>query len=792
MSYNQNANSFNLMNGTGQNFGFDHSATNMNQTSPLMATSHPSQYQNVSQMQNAINNEITSLSLDDQHKLLQLQIQEVQAAQAKFQEQLQANSQNANNSNSNFQTQRRANSFAYPPYPQQQQQQQQQQQLQQQHQQQQQFPSSNNMYNNFNPAMGTLNEESNMFVNNAYSSNKFQAQPNGDFTISPHSSISSSSISNNSQFQSPTNLMNNVSDTNNANFNLPIELQGGVNNIFNRRPSFAAEVQSMNNSKLGGFINSVNPNTKSNMKQYAMQYNHLNNQRKTIYENTRNNSIDYSRFQLLQKQLPPPHDQKHHSLSSHSSSNSSISMQNNGTASRTDGSGEFDSIFIQLDDGLLLNKSTNSIVTSPELKEEFEKCTIYFGDINVAMQVVDQLNNLLGISNGTPNQEIGLVQRRVDKLLHHLLKQNEDLKSSTHIGNKNYSLILNKNGRLDIISFPKNSNLQLMFKDLIIIEGDRGKDLVMVLKPIIDFKFALFFNYLKKKLHLKSLEFGNDTTQSNSNNSNGRNQHGKGHSNNNGAQPKSIINEDENFITLPNKQILRFAKPHELSQLVLKYNDEVMAYRICLNYSASLNLNLIIKNVEFQFDKKKLIIYYYCLQRLDFRGLIKELFKIYKTRIWLCAILPLEKSYKPLLDYELEKRNIDVSTLENITFPPVIMSAITPNEKSDSSDSLIDPLTVVGGKLSTANDKLLTPPASAPPSSATSTSISSPKISYRSNSYVVQDELPKADQIYQFSEIKDPIYFHSKIFSNLINMFEFEILNPSTFKDRYWFLGEST
>ncbi|GMG47049.1 unnamed protein product [Ambrosiozyma monospora] len=345
-----------------------------------------------------------------------------------------------------------------------------------------------------------------------------------------------------------------------------------------------------------------------------------------------------------------------------------------------------------------------------------------------------------------------MIQRGVNKLLDYLLTQNEDLKSANHQATKNYSLILNKNGRLDIISFPKTSNLQLMPKDLIIIEGDRGKDLVMVLKPVIDFRFALFFNYLKKKLHLKSLEFGNANPSTSAPQQSQQNQQhnhaqptlGLGHlqpqalqqipqqpaPSQTPQQQKSIINEDENFITLPNKQILRFAKPHELTQLTSKYNDELMALRICLNYAASLNLDLIIKNVEFQFDKKKLIIYYYCLQRLDFRGLIKELFKIYKTRIWLCAILLIEKTYKPLLDYETEK---------------------------------------IAG--------LKTPPSSR---------------SSRSNDWVVIDNLPAKDQIYQLSEIEQPAFFHSKIFFSLIEMFKYEITNPQIFKDRYSFLNDAS
>lgn len=521
-----------------------------------------------------------------------------------------------------------------------------------------------------------------------------------DLFPSPHSSISSASkesmINPN---QSPTNAYNNTSS---SNFTLPSELQGGINNFFNRRPSFAADL--VTNSPLDPML------------QYQLGLNH----RGSIFEtqnSLRNNSVDYP----------------------------SLNQMQNRSALRSNS--DFDPNYVQLDDGLLLNKTTNTIVTSPDLKRQFSNCCNYFGDFDAAMKVVDQLNALIGLPTvgntdnifSTTTAPLPVLQQRVNKLLEHLLHQNEDLKSSNHLTNKNYSLILNKNGRLDIISFPKTSNLQPTPRDLIIIEGDRGKDLVMILKPVIEFKFALFFNYLKKKLHLKSLEFGNSSSESASQQSSSGNNHHNSHrhhnnhhgsNNGNNNNNKSIINEDENFITLPNKQILRFAKPHELNQLISKYNDEIMAYRICLNYAASLNLSLIIKNVEFQFDKKKLIIYYYCLQRLDFRGLIKELFKIYKTRIWLCAILPLEKTNTPLLEYELEKR----------------------------------------GKINRKGDE---------------------DTSYRSNVHVVHDSLPTTDQIYQFSEVNEPIYFHCKIFSNLIEMFKYEISNLDVFSERYGFLNNA-
>ena len=213
-----------------------------------------------------------------------------------------------------------------------------------------------------------------------------------------------------------------------------------------------------------------------------------------------------------------------------------------------------------------------------------------------------------------------------------------------------------------------------------------------------------------------------------------------------------------------------------------------MAYRICLNYSASLNLNLIIKNVEFQFDKKKLIIYYYCLQRLDFRGLIKELFKIYKTRIWLCAILPLEKSFRPLLDYELEKRNIKLDNVDEL-ISPYLITKLKSNSSLISTDSMIDPLTTIPNSNTKSNSAIdnLTPP-----STASSNVNGNLTVSYRSNTNVVNDKFPISDQIYQFNEINDPIYFHCKIFSNLIKMFCFEISNKDLFSDRYWFLDDES
>ena len=36
-------------------------------------------------------------------------------------------------------------------------------------------------------------------------------------------------------------------------------------------------------------------------------------------------------------------------------------------------------------------------------------------------------------------------------------------------------------------------------------DGDRGKDLVLVVEPVVDINLALFINFLKKKIHFDSL-----------------------------------------------------------------------------------------------------------------------------------------------------------------------------------------------------------------------------------------------------------------------------------------------
>lgn len=258
-----------------------------------------------------------------------------------------------------------------------------------------------------------------------------------------------------------------------------------------------------------------------------------------------------------------------------------------------------------------------------------------------------------------------------------------------------------KNGKLELLSTPPNSNLLLKKGDLAIVDGDRGKDLVLVVEPSVNLNLALIINFLKKKIHFDSLITNKSQHYPNNkfvkaliDSTNGLCDE---------LNPKLYDIIELTQLVVPSKQVLRFANSWEVTtNLHNKFQDELKALHIAQlklrslnsglnhnhrsnnssnnstppnettegsaneestpklssnNVSNSVNLNIKILNAEFQFDRKKLTFYYVCEERNDFRELIKELFKFYKTRIWLCAIpnnLDIDRKYYDPNRKELE------------------------------------------------------------------------------------------------------------------------------------------
>ncbi|EAY19752.1 PSP1 C-terminal conserved region family protein [Trichomonas vaginalis G3] len=83
------------------------------------------------------------------------------------------------------------------------------------------------------------------------------------------------------------------------------------------------------------------------------------------------------------------------------------------------------------------------------------------------------------------------------------------------------------------------------------------------------------------------------------------------------------------------KAILRIATPSEIQEVQMKLDKERRAKEICQQKANELGLKMTIITTEFQFDGKKLTVYFSADQFVDFRNLVRSLFKFFETRIWM-------------------------------------------------------------------------------------------------------------------------------------------------------------
>lgn len=352
---------------------------------------------------------------------------------------------------------------------------------------------------------------------------------------------------------------------------------------------------------------------------------------------------------------------------------------------------------VAIEDGLLLING-KYIASSNELYQLYGNCGNNYFSSSVVYPLVDYMKELTSIP--TTNVVDDKRRQNVLQFLTFLQNCNSNFVNQFHNSgnlydsnqNQNLSnnggpdnitllqpkglvLVALKNGKLELLSTPHNTNLHLKRGDLVIIDGDRGKDLVQVVEANVNMNLALFSNFLKKKVHFDSLitakyqHYPNDKfiqTLINSKNGSGEKLNTKLY---------DIIELTQ--LIIPSKQVLRFATPWEvMTNLQHKFQDELKALHIAQLKLQNLNnarmnntengevsidkkpLNIKILNSEFQFDRNKLTFYYICEERNDFRELIKELFKFYKTRIWLCAIpnnLNIDSKY-----YDIERKELTI------------------------------------------------------------------------------------------------------------------------------------
>ena len=100
--------------------------------------------------------------------------------------------------------------------------------------------------------------------------------------------------------------------------------------------------------------------------------------------------------------------------------------------------------------------------------------------------------------------------------------------------------------------------------------------------------------------------------------------------------PNKFISESE--IIPPLKEIIRPATKEDLEKDMKNRQAEMDAAIICKKKIAQHGLDMSLVAVEYTFDNSKLIFYFTCETRVDFRELVKDLASTFRTRIELRQI----------------------------------------------------------------------------------------------------------------------------------------------------------
>ncbi|EGN94147.1 hypothetical protein SERLA73DRAFT_96977 [Serpula lacrymans var. lacrymans S7.3] len=168
-----------------------------------------------------------------------------------------------------------------------------------------------------------------------------------------------------------------------------------------------------------------------------------------------------------------------------------------------------------------------------------------------------------------------------------------------------------KAGRTDLF-YLTDLSLDIRVGDLVIVEADRGKDLGKVVNDSITLKEVEAFQREQRE----RIGFGDGGPMSPGG--------AQG-----GASGKKEINP---------KMIYGKAQPHDTQHLVTKIQDEVKALQLCQSKVRQKKLPMEVIDAEYQWDRRKLTFYFIAEKRIDFRELVRELFRLYKTRIWMASL----------------------------------------------------------------------------------------------------------------------------------------------------------
>lgn len=95
---------------------------------------------------------------------------------------------------------------------------------------------------------------------------------------------------------------------------------------------------------------------------------------------------------------------------------------------------------------------------------------------------------------------------------------------------------------------------------------------------------------------------------------------------------------DEADVVLPLKKVIRIASESDAIQVENNRQAAKQAFKICQTKILEHNLEMKLVDVEYTFDRNKIIFYFTADGRVDFRELVKDLASVFRTRIELRQI----------------------------------------------------------------------------------------------------------------------------------------------------------
>lgn len=105
-----------------------------------------------------------------------------------------------------------------------------------------------------------------------------------------------------------------------------------------------------------------------------------------------------------------------------------------------------------------------------------------------------------------------------------------------------------------------------------------------------------------------------------------------------GKVASGVREVEENDVVLPLKKIIRVAQPDDMEQVEENRHEAERAFGTCMEKIREHQLDMKLVDVEYTFDRNKIVFYFTAEGRVDFRNLVKDLAAIFRTRIELRQI----------------------------------------------------------------------------------------------------------------------------------------------------------